>query len=30
MITYFDTSLFVKLIIDEIGSEQAEELWMAS
>jgi len=30
MITYFDTSLFVKLFIDEIGSEQAEEIWNVS
>lgn len=30
MITYFNTSLFVKLIIDEIGSEQAEEIWNVS
>ncbi|MEI7505443.1 MAG: type II toxin-antitoxin system VapC family toxin [Actinomycetes bacterium] len=30
MITYFDTSLFVKLLIDEIGSEQAEEIWNVS
>lgn len=30
MISYFDTSLFVKLLIDEIGSEQAEEIWNVS
>ena len=30
MITYLDTSLFVKLIIEEIGSEQAEEIWDVS
>ena len=30
MITYFDTSLFIKLVIDEIGSEQAEEIWKVS
>lgn len=30
MITYLDTSLFVKLIIEENGSEQAEEIWDVS
>ncbi len=27
MITYFDTSTLIKLIIDEDGSDQAEVLW---
>ena len=30
MITYFDTSLFIKLLIDETGSEDAEQIWRAS
>lgn len=30
MITYFESSLFVKLIIDEIGFERAEEIWNVS
>ena len=27
MITYFDTSAFIKLIIDEIGTDEMESYW---
>ncbi|MHB1129810.1 MAG: type II toxin-antitoxin system VapC family toxin [Ilumatobacteraceae bacterium] len=27
MITYFDTSAFIKLIIDEIGTDEVESYW---
>lgn len=30
MIAYFDTSAFLKLVIEEPGSEQVAELWIAA
>lgn len=30
MIVYFDTSAFLKLVLSESGSEEAQEIWRAS
>lgn len=30
MIAYFDTSAFLKLVVEEVGSDQAIEIWSAA